>query len=112
MRETRPVCASLRCRAAAGNDLALGRPDPLLSRIYSRNVSEFLDASCQVRIARRRVLHLVQFTRKPAEVMDRPRRGAYGYGCVLNVPVGGHGENRFRFWQRASKGRPPLRIWI
>ncbi len=33
-----------------------------------------------------------------AEVMDRPRRGAYGYGCVLNVPVGGHGENRFRFW--------------
>jgi len=33
-------------------------------------------------------LHLVQFTREHAEVMDRSGRGAYGYGSVLNVPVG------------------------
>src|SRR5438552_12759560 len=33
MRETRTVCACRRCRAAAGNDLALEQPAPLLCRV-------------------------------------------------------------------------------
>ncbi|SRR6266851_2684346 len=70
---------------------------PTLVASHLHRCEEFLDASCQIRIARRRVLHLVQFRRKPAEVMDRPRRGAYGYGCVLNVPVGGTERIAFGF---------------
>jgi hypothetical protein len=67
---------------------------------------QFLHPACQRRIAGRRVLHLKQFSREPAEIVDGSRRRGNGYPSFWNKPVSRDRQNRLRFGRRLSYPAP------
>jgi len=54
---------------------------------------------CEVGVSGRWILHLIKLSWKPAEIVNRPRRGADCDGGLLDVPVRRHAEDCFRFRQ-------------
>jgi hypothetical protein len=59
--------------------VAENRPSPVVETpahfgFDRKRGEQFLNAASQLRIARRRVLDVVQFAREPAEIVNRARR--------------------------------------
>ena len=79
---------------------------------YGQWRKELLNTNGKVRVARCWILHLIQFSRKPAEIVDCPRRRVDCYGGVLNVPVRRHAEDCLRFRQLCSDCRPLLSVGV
>jgi len=64
-------------------DVAQNRPStvvetPAVVAAHRHRCKQFLDARSEVGITGRGILHPIQFARKAAEVVDRPRRRAHG----------------------------------
>ena len=106
------------CRLRSGTKVvAQNRPcavveAPAAVAAHLHRCKQFLDARSEVGITRRGILHLIQFARKAAEVVDRLRRGAHGDGCVFDVPVCRDRKYRLRPRQARADSCPPLRISV
>jgi hypothetical protein len=73
---------------------------------------ERLDAQGKLWVAGCRILHLIKFSREPAEVVDCPWSGAHGHRSVLNVPVRRNANDSLWFGQLFSNRRPLLGVGI
>jgi len=60
---------------------------PSIIKPHRQRGQQRANASRQVQIAGRRILHLVQFGWEAAEVVNRSWRRAYSHRGVRNVPV-------------------------
>src|SRR5579864_5141172 len=83
---------------------------PAFVKSHQQRRKQLLYTARQVGIARCWILHLIQFSRKAAEVVNRPWGRANRHRGVLNVPVSGYTEDRLRSRQCFSDCSPPLRI--
>jgi hypothetical protein len=55
---------------------------PALIKPHGQRGKQPLHTPGKLRVAGRWILHLIQFPREPAEVVDRPRGGAHGQGSI------------------------------
>ena len=85
---------------------------PPFVKSHGRWCKELLDASGKVRIARCRILQLVQFSRNAAEIVEGFRGRADGHSGVLNVPVRRHTEDCLRPRQPCADCSPLLCIGV
>ena len=86
------------------------RPPVLLCHAFGMEQMHL--SRLEVRIARRRVLHLIEFTRKTAEIVNRSRGCTDGNARFRDKPVGGDGENGLRFRRLLPDSPPRCRVAV
>src|SRR5271157_1687087 len=81
---------------------------PRAVQLHRERLQHFLYSTRKFPIARSRVLHLVEFSRKATEIMNGPRRRADGDASSRYKPMRGNCQNRF--WpRRLLSDLPPSR---
>jgi hypothetical protein len=72
--------------------VAQHRPRPVIQspafiKSHWQRGEQFLEPKGKLRVAGRRILHLIQFPREPAEIVDCPWSGAHRHGSIFDVPM-------------------------